>query len=680
MTQQEYNSRSLHEYQERLADEAAQILARSDHAYLEAPTGTGKTLIVAHTAQKIGLTNVIYIANSLDLLSQAKAEISALIYGGEISTKINWEFMTWLRYSSIARRSPELFPQEGHLAVVDECHIGGVKDTFVPKTAFPAIRAHSTKVLWVSATPWELDEDVMGERAENTAYYSFEQAYLDGRLNPTEVIRVDCSLNLTVQVSDEVENIKDLYRAEGAPLSVSGISADATFDQLSAYVRDLANRELRTTDVPALVEFRWRLMAELYLKKHMGQKCIFWLPSKAHARACADYLRTASNDSSFAAAILGETRGSTEREKADAALANWRNPVGTIKVACVVYRLREGFNYPHLAVGFDCSWNPYNYRNTIQKIGRLLRPASGKPPSSYYYAVDAVSIAAASRRFSDVFFNKLSGVYKPEDLTISARAMADIINLRSTITGVEESITKVPIVKTNLLRGQLVTEAGSPLFDVIGADGVALGERYTLKELFELGGADRAELLVSDILSGKTPCPGISERSPESLLLRRYLTPSYVGFRKDWYEKLVEAGYLVPNSARKAAATARVELHVKEIIAGTRPWPSLVGKTPESKSLRSYLTPSHPSFRKDLYDQLIAAKILIPPTLKKIQAEERIEAYLSSIERKELTMDFRKDAYNYLFKYFNPSNKTFRPDVRKRLIAAGAIKEYRKIH
>jgi superfamily II DNA or RNA helicase len=595
-------------YQERLARQVLTILRGSRHAYLEAPTGTGKTLVIGLIAQKAGIKDVIYAVHERDLVDQTSREIEAFQKAGLISDKIRWQFMTWQRYASIAARAPELFPKKGHLAIVDECHIGGVKQRpLIPKKAFPAIKEHARKVLWVSATPWELDEAIMGARKDHTAFYSYEEAYETELLNRTDLIRVDCSLNLQFKFHADDYKARDFFNSETKKFIVKGVSADATFEQLSDYVKELADRGLRTTDVPALVAFRWRLMAQLYAQEHEGEKAIFWLPTKAHARDCAAYINKMMRAPCYAAPILGEKPNTKEAGEADEALGEWRRPGSDVKVACVVYRLREGFDYPALAIGFDCAWNPYNYRSTVQKVGRLIRRAIGKPTSKFYYAVDAVSIAAANRNFATAFLGQLGETYKPESLTLSANALADVAAMNEALTGTAPVKVAAPVITNHRLRGAPVLSARTPLFDILNAKGMSIGQQVSLHEMF------------------------------------------------------------------KSRSSEQIEAIVDEIINGKRPWPGLDGSSPESAAIRHFFSPSHDSYRPDLRQKLLDAGIFVGKDDKRVIASRKIEALLQEIEAGHLTLSSRSDEYKYLFKYFNPSNKTFRPEVRARLIKAGAI-------
>ncbi|MGE4483006.1 DEAD/DEAH box helicase [Acidocella sp.] len=726
-------------YQERLARQLLHILKDGTHAYLEAPTGTGKTLVIALVAEKAGLKDVIYAVHERDLVEQTSREIEAFQNAGLISDKIRWQFMTWQRYASIATRRPEMFPEKGHLAIVDECHIGGVKQRLlIPKKAFPAIKQHARKVLWVSATPWELDEAIMGVRKGHTAFYSYEEAYESDLLNRTDLIRVDCSLNLQFKFHADEFRARDFYNSETKKFTVKGMSADATFEQLSDHVKELADRGLRTTDVPALVAFRWRLMAQLYAQQHESEKAIFWLPTKAHARDCAAYINKIMKTAGYAAPILGEPPNTQGAAEAAEALADWRRPAGDVKVACVVYRLREGFDYPALAIGFDCAWNPYNYRSTVQKVGRLIRRAIGKPTSKFYYAVDAVSIAAANRRFAAAFLGRLGDTYRPEALALSADSLADAAALNEALMGKAAVKASPPNITEYRLRGAPVLAARIPLFDILNAKGMSLGPQVSLQDMFKSKTSEQIEAIVDDIIGGKRPWPGLDGSSAESAEIRHFLTPSHSSFRPDLRQKLLDAGIFVHKNDRRAIATRKIEALLQEIEAGrlTLSYRSLEykflfkyfnptnktfrpevrerliqcgallsnKKTPRGRTkdvearindlldrlqrgtlafhetnsdytfIRSLIGPKSPMYDPEVRRRFIEAGYLTPQDVIVQRVSEKIDAMVSDIEAGRLRFHTKAPEYRFLLKYITPANQCFRPDVRERLIAAGAIR------
>ena len=66
-------------HQTALAEQVTQILARADYAYLEAPTGTGKTLVMAMIANQSDMRYAYYLAHTKALIAQAQADITYFV-------------------------------------------------------------------------------------------------------------------------------------------------------------------------------------------------------------------------------------------------------------------------------------------------------------------------------------------------------------------------------------------------------------------------------------------------------------------------------------------------------------------------------------------------------------------------------------------------------------------------
>ena len=113
------SARTARDYQINLVDNLEEILARSDYAYLEAPTGTGKTVVMAMLARSLGFGEVYYLAHTIDLLKQARASLAELVEEGLADPAQRWHFLTWRKYVSscikglIDKGTP-------HIALVDE--------------------------------------------------------------------------------------------------------------------------------------------------------------------------------------------------------------------------------------------------------------------------------------------------------------------------------------------------------------------------------------------------------------------------------------------------------------------------------------------------------------------------------------------------------------------------------
>lgn len=593
------------DHQRELADDAVAILARSDHAYVEAPPAAGKTLVLALIANELPYGRAFYLAHTVDLVDQARREVALYRAQGLVRDDISWRFLTRAAYGRLVKK--DALGDGEHAAFVDECHMGGVSRSGPAKKQFPAVIATSAKVVWISATPWQLDEGMMGPREDNTSALSYEDAFEKGLLNDTDLIRVDCGLDIKVRLDPGVRDWRQLHRREGDEYVVMSGSAEDQHRALDGIVREALHRGIRTTDVPALVRYRWELMVRLYRQLHDGERAIFWLPSKQHARDCAAHLNALAGRDDFAEAVLGEHPGTAEAEADRKAITDWMDPNGRMKVVCVVYRLREGFDYPELAHGFDCSWNPYNYRNSVQKIGRLTRKAPGKPRGRYYYAVDAVTVAGArSRRFSTHFLESLGRAFNEADLAMSADAFEEARSMVSALGMDVRRHEAVPEIDNVDLGDRHLRIATTPMFHIINARKVALTRPLSFEELLEEASMSALEKLVRDIERGRKPMPPISQRG-EGSMIRRAVTPSSKTYRPDIRQRLVACGAYRPKG---------YALH---------------------------------------------------------DAKQRIDATVAAIEAGEQEMSPGGDAYRFLYKYFNPKNETFRPDVRRRLLACGAL-------
>lgn len=586
------------DHQRELAQDALGILVQSDHAYLEAPPASGKTLVVAMIAEGLTHADAYYLAHTIDLVDQAKREMALYRKLGLVGREVRWHFMTRASYANMARRG-EITRDAPHVAFVDECHIGGNarQSRQRPKVQFPAIVATSDKVVWISATPWELDEGIMGARENNSSQLPFDEAFRRGALNDTDVVRVDCSLDLRVRLADDARR---LHRAERDEYHVVGETADDQHRSLDDIMHGIAQRGLRVADVPALVHHRHRLMADLYHRRHDGEKAIFWLPSRQHARDCAAYIDEITGRPGCAAAILGETKGSEADIETSARLADWLNG-GATKAVCVVYRLREGFDDPEAALGFDCSWNPYNHRNAVQKIGRLTRKAPGKGVGRYYYAVDAVTIAGAgSRSFSRRFLRNLGRAYAQADIRLGSDAFDDMTGILDAVgaTGRQQSL---PLIEHIALLGHRVRMASTPLFDVLKSRGTAIRIPMGFEELMERSVSAALEKLVRDIEMGRKAAPDMNARG-EGNMLRRVATPSSSTYNPAIRDRLIAAGALKPVPSREEV-DRRLDEVVSAIEAGTL---VMRNKDETHRFLWKYISPVNNSFRPEIRARLIA--------------------------------------------------------------------------
>ena len=478
--------------QQQLATSLIDILSRADHAYLEAPTGFGKTVVLALAASSLNPERVIYLAHTTDLVDQFERSLEQFHDSHIIADQRAWTCMTWQAYFRQYKKGVGLSGsdhQSSELIIVDECHRGG-SITGSIKT-FTAIKESGSKIIWCSATPWRLDEDVLGPRFNHTAHMPLSTAFRLGLLNQTNLVRIDCGLRLRGAVAQlERTTGRSMAHLSASALDIEGDTASQTYQQLEEEVQAILNRPIRTSDVSTITRHRWRLMADLYLTQHYDQQAIFWLPNQKLARDCAAYISERLPLHHRAEAIVTDQRATVaEQENTISAKALFLEPGGPVRVACVVFRLREGFDAPSLALGFDCSWSPRDLRNAVQKIGRLTRIAPNKPVSTYYYAVDVKTIAGTRqqqmfRTYVEAVRDALQSNHADARFAAEALLEADAIHaaMNNNAPTPSPQIARVPDLYPT--RHSTSVRAAIPLFSFEHASGYQEISRTLLDKAF----------------------------------------------------------------------------------------------------------------------------------------------------------------------------------------------------
>jgi superfamily II DNA or RNA helicase len=469
-----------------LACQLNEILGRAEHAYLEAPTGTGKTLTIALAGRAFRGHTKIFLANTVDLVKQARTAFASFDRSGLIDIT-EWRFLTWMKYVSSAKNellATTLDTSSPHIAFVDECHIGG---TITPgqaeKISFPIIRQMASRTVWVSATPWDVDETLLGERRGHTAQFTTQEAHAAGLVNDVDLVRIDCGLKLKVAVSNlELAHGTRFHNLAAQSFEIEGREADELLDMLYDHSPE---RDLALRDVKSIVKHRYRLMANHYLTHNNGQKAIFWLPNQQYAKECAAHIAAALSGNLTAEPIISHYEGSVaEAEYTQAALASFKNPQGDVAVVCAVYRLREGFDLPTLHLGYDCSWNPYNIRASVQKIGRLQRKCENKPRSLYHYAVDVKTVLGANSDFSETYIDALTDNLNVPEIAAQAAAEAIFENSKfKNILGIEQANILSVNASTHKFANRSYDVTKTPLFDFEAAEGFAELDRHSLGDI-----------------------------------------------------------------------------------------------------------------------------------------------------------------------------------------------------
>lgn len=671
--------------QVRLAAHVRSILRESDHAFLESPTGSGKTLTMALIGEAWTKRTKVYLAHSIDIIDQTARQMDHYAAAGVIADRSSWRCLTWHAYREAVRRdrlAVLLGTASPPLVLVDECHIGGA-DGREGNLSYQAIRETARKVVWISATPWDINESVLGPREGRSAVLGMQEAFGLGLLNSTDIVRIDCGLKLRAAVA----HFEKLTGAAFSSLAAQSVyvdknCAEEAHDDLSEQVRALLDRPLRPSDVSTIVRHRIRLLADVYLQRHMSERAMFWLPNQSYAKECAQYISDRLPCGERAEAIVHDPGNSTaEAEYAIQAREEFSREAGSVRVACVVFRLREGFDSPGLRLGFDCSWSPRNLRGTVQKIGRLTRRAPGKPRSQYYYAVDVKTVAGArSRQMSEVFLGGVQAALRSDvpSAQFTAEAIIEAGAIAGAMSGNGDFIPRRFLSQRDWL-GTTMTCAHVPLFEFDDVTGYAEVSRATLDAAFvkseealnPAAAMDIANRLLEALEDGSAP-----EDLPQ--VVRNALRRCTVQF-DDLYDPLMlrRLNRAAPQLAMEWNCLLRPSVlermdHEDAIVAAIEagePRPHL--STLAGERLSRALSRTQPQFRPDLAARMAAIGMYEPKAERNArlmrETDEHIERIIGAIESgaeppKQGTVDRRK-----LDGWLSPFGRKTRSDVRERI-------------
>lgn len=676
------------EDQVRLAANVRKILKTSEHAFLEAPTGSGKTLTMALIGESWTKRTKIYLAHSIDIVDQTARQMDAYAACGVVADRSSWLCMTWHAYREAVRRdrlAALVGTSSPALVLVDECHIGGA-DGREGNLSYQAIRETARKVVWISATPWDINEAVLGPREGRSAVLGMQEAFALGLLNSTDIVRIDCGLKLRAAVA-QFEKLSGTAFSLLAAQSflIDQDCAEQAHDDLSEKVEELLKRPLRPSDVSTIVRHRIRLLADVYLQRHMSERAMFWLPNQSYAKECAQYISDRLPRGERAEAIIHDPGNSTaEAEFAIAAREEFSREDGSVRVACVVFRLREGFDSPGLRLGFDCSWSPRNLRGTVQKIGRLTRRAPDKPRSQYYYAVDVKTVAGArSKQISEVFLGGVQAALRSDvpSAQFTAEAIIEAGAITSAMSG-NAGFNPRRFRSQNSWLGKESTSAHVPLFEFDDVTGYAEVSRATLDAAFvkpedtlDVAAARDIAMRLLEALEDdavpddiphvvRTALRRSTDRDDEfydPMMLRR-LNQAAPDLAREW--KCFLTPSVVERMAHEDAIVAAIE-------AG-EPRPSI--KSIAGVRLSRALSRTQPQFRPDLAARMAVLGLYEPRADRQKrcmrETEENIERIVGAIEAggdppRLGTADRRR-----LSGWLSPYGPKTRTDVRERIALA----------
>lgn len=330
----------LRPYQTAAIDAVRARYAAGDRSTLIVlPTGTGKTVVFAEMARRVGRGGgrTLVLAHRTELVDQALEKLAAagvraaaeqgtrrVRTAGAVDCVV--ASVQTLRGDRLRGWQPDSFA----LGVVDEAH-------HAPAKAYGDVVAHFRGARWlgVTATPDRLDGAALGHVFESCAYtYEMRDAIRDGYLSPLTALRVDVpSLDLS---------------------SLATRAGDLAQDQLAAKMVD--DDSLHAIAAP---------LAEL----SRGRRTMAFAVNVAHAHALAAVL--CWYEPGCARAAHG---GMAPADRA-AVLRDFRAGKFRILVNCALYT--EGFDEPSIACVAVA--RPTKSRALYaQMVGRGTRVAPGK--------------------------------------------------------------------------------------------------------------------------------------------------------------------------------------------------------------------------------------------------------------------------------------------------------------
>jgi superfamily II DNA or RNA helicase len=344
----------LHDFQA----EAVDVLSSRDFGVLEAPTGSGKTVMALATIARRRQPALV-VVHTKELLEQwvsrtetfmgIPAREVEIIGGGKMKVG---EKITVALVQSLYKCAGEVAPHIGHL-VVDECHRAPARTFTEAITAFDC-----RYMLGLSATPWRRDKLSrliywhLGDKVHEVDKPALVDA---GHVLQAEVVWRETCFTPTCDPSEEYSRV------------LSELAMDANRNALIA--ADVA-REARDG----------------------GGVCLVLTDRKAHCEALQELLA----ERGITAEILTGDLGDRERARVVEDLN-----AGRVRVLVATGQLiGEGFDCRELSTLFLTSPIKFNGR-LLQYLGRVLRPAPGKARAKVVDFLDVnvgVLMAAAKSR------------------------------------------------------------------------------------------------------------------------------------------------------------------------------------------------------------------------------------------------------------------------------------------
>jgi superfamily II DNA or RNA helicase len=346
--------------------EALQAWRAGGHrGIVEVVTGGGKTVFALACVRDLKPDTVLVVVPTTALLEQWWAEVATFFDltldevniitgdGSVVSGTIN------IAVLNTAAKLLTRGVRQACFLIVDECH----------KAASPQFRAvldiPKMATLGLSATPERpydegLSEVLVPALGPIIFNYTYRDALRDGVIVPFEV------RNIVFELEEErMEEYEKLTRSIIRTAGKFGMESEEVVALLLRRTR-IVNLSLRR------VQIALRLV-----KSHRNQRVLVF---HEDVEAC-NLIYTILNEAGFRAGVYHSRLRTRERAEM---LASYRR--GDLDVLVTCRALDEGFNVPETEVGIIAA-STATRRQRIQRLGRILRPATGKSSALIYTLV-----------------------------------------------------------------------------------------------------------------------------------------------------------------------------------------------------------------------------------------------------------------------------------------------------
>lgn len=315
----------LREYQERAVVACERSLRDGHSPLLTAPTGSGKTILGVHLAQRIS-RRCLWVAHRRELILQAAGAIEDA-YGevGIVMAGVDPQPDAPFQVASVQTLARRDLP-DADLLVIDEAHHARADQ-------YQRLIQRYRRRIGLTATPMRLDG--LGLRG----------AGFD------EIIVAAYTDDLC---ADGILHAPTVYAPANPDLrGVRKVGGDYAHGALEQKVLDRA-----------LIGN----VVETWLKRAIGRRTVVFAVGLRHADALAERFRAAG-------VVTEVVTGQTPRHQRDAILARLRHGATTVVVNCQV--LTEGWDLPALEVA-SIARPTASLNLHLQMIGRIMRACEGK--------------------------------------------------------------------------------------------------------------------------------------------------------------------------------------------------------------------------------------------------------------------------------------------------------------